>query len=190
MKSMFWEKNEQLELEVEIAASVAKVNVLRGCGGSCVASNATVKSSGMNSYFESGQRNIPTLDADAKPFVPDTSIQPGSQPDLHPLATRPKVRNVAQDLQPQLTLSRHSVAHRSAIKVTQSRPQFQYQSNHLAPLSPRSSDQSHIISVFEKQNEITALLVQQQSLSFLPSRDNQVFDGDSLQYHTFILRAF
>lgn len=52
-----------------------------------------------------------------------------------------------------------------------------------------SSDQSQIITVLEKQNEITALLVQQQSLSLLPKRDIQVFDGDPLQYHTF-MRAF
>ena len=67
--------------------------------------------------------------------------------------------------------------------------QVQGQSNQPAALEQSSSDQSHIVSVLEKQSEITALLVQQQSLSFLPKRDIQAFDGDPLQYHTFI-RAF
>ncbi|KAK0143558.1 hypothetical protein N1851_018298 [Merluccius polli] len=51
------------------------------------------------------------------------------------------------------------------------------QSNHHSALVTSSSDQSHIITVLEKQNEITAI------------RDIQVFDSDPLQYHTFI-RAF
>lgn len=41
----------------------------------------------------------------------------------------------------------------------------------------------------KRQNEITTLLIQQQQRSSLPKRDIQVFDGDPLQYHTF-LRAF
>ncbi|XP_049896027.1 uncharacterized protein LOC126387557 [Epinephelus moara] len=38
----------------------------------------------------------------------------------------------------------------------------------------------------ERQNEITALLVHQQSLSSMPKKEIQVFDGDPLQYQMFI----
>lgn len=43
--------------------------------------------------------------------------------------------------------------------------------------------------MLEKQNEITSLLVEQQSLFLLPKGDLQTFDGDPLRYQTFI-KAF
>lgn len=102
--------------------------------------------------------------------------------------TRPKVRGVAQDSRPQVMLSTHTEVKelQSAINVTQSHSRLQHQSEHHAGLVPSNSDQSHIITVLERQHEITALLVQQQSLSFLPRREIQVFDGDPLHYRTFI----
>lgn len=44
-------------------------------------------------------------------------------------------------------------------------------------------------NIMQRQNEITATLVQQQLLMSLPSRDIPAFDGDPLQYRSFI-RAF
>ncbi len=41
----------------------------------------------------------------------------------------------------------------------------------------------------QRQNDIAALLVQQNLCSVLPSRNISVFDGDPLQYRSFI-RAF
>lgn len=43
-----------------------------------------------------------------------------------------------------------------------------------------------MMSIMEKQNEITSMLVLQQSLTSLPKRDIQIFDGNPLQYHSFI----
>lgn len=52
------------------------------------------------------------------------------------------------------------------------------------PLSTNTnSDQDHMLSRMEKQNEITAMLVHQQCLASLPKRDIQIFDGDPLQYY-------
>nr|XP_054604785.1 uncharacterized protein LOC129165520 [Nothobranchius furzeri] len=48
---------------------------------------------------------------------------------------------------------------------------------------------SNIISVMIKQNKLTALLIQQQGLSALPKKEIPSFDGDPLQYQTFI-RSF
>lgn len=65
-------------------------------------------------------------------------------------------------------------------------------SEHAHVISPTTlpvssnGDQNNIVSVLAKQNEITALLVQQQCLSSMPKKDIQVFDGDPLQYQTFI----
>lgn len=48
---------------------------------------------------------------------------------------------------------------------------------------------SDIVNIMQRQNDITALLVQQNLCSVLPSRNIPVFDGDPLQYKSFI-RAF
>ncbi len=39
------------------------------------------------------------------------------------------------------------------------------------------SDQKHMLSIMEKQNEITSMLVHQQCLASLPKRGIQIFDG-------------
>ncbi len=46
-----------------------------------------------------------------------------------------------------------------------------------------------IVTIMQRQNDITAALVQQQRCSSLPARDIPLFDGDPLQYVSFI-RAF
>ena len=46
-----------------------------------------------------------------------------------------------------------------------------------------------IVAVMQRQNVITELLVKQQQLSQLPTKDIPVFKGDALQYKSFI-RAF
>lgn len=46
-----------------------------------------------------------------------------------------------------------------------------------------------LVDVLRRQNEITEMLIKQQRLALLPSRDIPVFDGDPLHFGTFI-RAF
>lgn len=46
-----------------------------------------------------------------------------------------------------------------------------------------------LLSVMQRQNEITSALVKQQQLASLPARDIPLFDGDPLQYISF-MRAF
>ncbi|XP_039548042.1 uncharacterized protein LOC120493481 [Pimephales promelas] len=184
-------KREEFELEVEIAASVAKVNVLRGSRGSRVSSHPSVKSNGMNSYLERGQKITKTLNAEAKSFVPDTNIPTLGQSNPHFSGTErvgKRVGNVIQSPRPQPTSSRRPevTGHQDTL---QSRPLPMHSTHQFSTQVTNSSDQSQIITVLEKQNEITALLVQQQSLSLLPKRDIQIFDGDPLQYHTF-MRSF
>lgn len=51
------------------------------------------------------------------------------------------------------------------------------------------NNQNDMVGIMQKQNESTALLVQQNTSSVLPPRNLQNFDGDPLQYKSFI-RAF
>ena len=46
--------------------------------------------------------------------------------------------------------------------------------------------QNNVLDIMKRLNEITTILIQQQQRSSLPRRDIQVFDGDPLQYHTFM----
>lgn len=55
-----------------------------------------------------------------------------------------------------------------------------------APSFRNISSEHNMMSIMEQQNEITAMLVQQQSLASLPKRDIQIFDGNPLQYHAFM----
>lgn len=54
---------------------------------------------------------------------------------------------------------------------------------------PRAQTGDDILTVMQRQNVITELLVKQQQLSQLPTRDISVFKGDALQYKSF-MRAF
>ncbi|XP_071058619.1 uncharacterized protein [Pseudochaenichthys georgianus] len=176
-------QREELEMEVEIAASRAKMNVLRRSGRSRAASNSSVSPNGMHSYLERGRKEA-TLSAGAKTFVPDTNRPTGGQSDAQFSHREHEVAN--GHLQHQATRISEANIHQSS---TQSHPQLQHQSNHPAALAPSSRAQNPLLNVLERQNEITSMLVQQQSLSFLPKREIQIFDGSPFQYQAFI-RAF
>lgn len=58
-----------------------------------------------------------------------------------------------------------------------------------APLEVNVPSSSVLADVLKRQNEITELLVKQQITSLLPNREIPIFDGDPLQFRSFI-RAF
>lgn len=62
-------RKEQLDLQMEIAASVAKVNVLKASKGSRI---SKVKSNGINSYLKKEQRKTSMLNINAQSNVPKT----------------------------------------------------------------------------------------------------------------------
>ncbi|XP_034530056.1 uncharacterized protein LOC117805434 [Notolabrus celidotus] len=189
-------RKEKLDLEMEIAASAAKLNVLKASNTSRVSSAVRSRVDGMSSYLEREKGRVQALNVDAEIFVPVVAGQAslytsvGGQLGQHLVDVRPKVRNV--ELQPQATLSYQLPGLDSKMKKsgTQSFNTGPYVEQDLsAPVMRSSTDQGRLISVLERQNEITSLLVEQQSLSLLPRRDIQFFDGDPLQYQAFI-RAF
>lgn len=139
----------------------------------------------MESYFEKRQQEKKTLNVEAHSFVPQ----------LQAMYTHGQI------------LPRHGVtSSQTPIITATDRAVTQIQSLTTAPLTLQSSirnpgehvtspatlpassngEQCNIFSVMEKQNEITALLIQQQCLSSMPKKEIQVFDGDTLQYQMFI----
>lgn len=86
----------------------------------------------------------------------------------------PQQANTNTHVQPQ---TRHS----------RTQQQSQLVSNYVPNAQPNGGDD--ILAVMQKQNVITELLVKQQQLSHLPTKDIPVFKGDALQYKSF-MRAF
>ncbi|CAL9682044.1 unnamed protein product [Knipowitschia caucasica] len=173
-------KMESMDLDMELAASVAKMNVLKASEGSRV----SAKSDGMNSYLQS--RNT-QLNVDASTFVPTFTTQKSQAEDtsIHKVnvAAKPKA-SFQTGLQSTATGPSHLVSIQAPLY--QSVPLIQPDHNmHISQSIP----DHRLFTVLEKQNEITSLLVEQQSLFLLPKRDLQAFDGDPLQYQTF-MRGF
>lgn len=84
----------------------------------------------------------------------------------------------------QANTNTHAQPHTQHSRIQQqSQPVFNYVSN------AQSNSRDDIIAVMQKQNVITELLVKQQQLSHLPTKDIPVFKGDALQYKSF-MRAF
>ena len=180
-------RKEQLGLQMEIAASIAKVKVLQASEGSRI---SRAKSDGMNSYFEREQRKALTLNADAETFVPVAGGEPSQyvsaddQLHSHLFDARPKERNLG--LQPRVTSFKPKIQ-QGKTQSTQACNQFQSCLEKPVPTMQNGTDHNRLITVLEKQNEITSLLVEQQSLLLLPKRDIQTFDGDPLQFQTFMM---
>lgn len=199
-------KKQQMELEAELAATTAKLNVLEA-GGSRVSSN------GMNSYCEKEERRIKsssTLDPMAKPYRPVAHIsqpQDWSLTNRQPVVDcRPKTQDwslphqpPAMDCRPkeaisfQLKSAKETRIHKplvtshplSTMTAWPDQSSSCQQTKHAPVCLPPDS----IIAIMHKQNEITASLVHQQRMLSLPTRDIPVFEGDPLHYQAFI-RAF
>ena len=132
-------RKENLALEMEIAASMAKVNVLRGSesGGSCITS-AQSKSKSIS------MRKAHTPNVDADTFVPGAGKPISGQPELHLLDARPKRRDVTQDMQSQLDALR-AIQTQPRLVETQLKHQstlpgtFQHQSSQPGTLQHQSS---------------------------------------------------
>lgn len=151
-------RKEQLNLQGEIEVQMAKLNVLKS---QSVSSDKSGHSGGKRSNLESDRRKTQILNASAKSFVPQTSVNVyGSVHDQLGSGVRPNGGVVQQGTQGDA-------------------------------LGPYDEDevQTNLYGVMRKQNEITTLLLKQQCLSSLPKRDLKVFDGDPFQYHAF-MRAF
>lgn len=196
-------KKGQLKLETELAASAARLAVLHASNLKCT-SQAT--SNGMNSYVEKEQRkgDVSVLNPKAKEFKPET-CKSTQQNDLTKVLL---LHDNTMEVQSKETV--HCLRNAS---IPQHIPNEQQQENNLQGMPQSLQDQlgaAHIkdeevksaypkqisqnpsgdlFAIMQRQNEITAALVQQQRSLSLPPRDIPIFDGDPLQYRAFI-KAF
>uniref|UniRef100_A0AAZ1XPU5 CCHC-type domain-containing protein n=1 Tax=Oreochromis aureus TaxID=47969 RepID=A0AAZ1XPU5_OREAU len=188
-------RKELLDLETEIAASAAKVNVLKASEMSRVSSAVNGKSDGMNSYLEREQGRLDVLNPNAPMFKPVLPEQPyqgvdASDHQAPVLDVRPKVKNISQPKVVSLEQSETKPqVFPGAVSTTRMMSQSHTQPKHLTHTVQGNEGHDPLVTVLQKQNEITTLLAEQQSLFLLPRRDIQFFDGDPLQYQTF-MRAF
>ncbi|KAI2646661.1 NEDD4 family-interacting protein 2 [Labeo rohita] len=198
-------KKEQLELETKIAVANAKLTVLQG-SSSC--SMASKNSDGMESYVKKGSKPKvkPTL---LNPHAPPFASQPSQQ---HVFLQPPQkqaeplvVKEVASV--PSAAYDRHGPActgdtvskpfvlqTRSSYVTSPVPPSFTLPTNptvtqDTSPLQSQNNPTGDLYSVLKQQNDITALLVKMQTAQLLPHREIPTYDGDPLQFNSF-MKAF
>lgn len=160
-------KREQLELDTEIAATHAKLAVLQ------VASSIhSRQSNGMASYIRKGAKPKPTNTS----FKPVTSVCVPPPSQQH--ASLPKPTTSQGSQLPQLP-SRPTVS--QSFQPTPSQQVF-------IPLQEQNQT-AGLYNLLQQQNDITSLLVQTQTSQLLPRREIPIYDGDPLQFNSFI-KAF
>uniref|UniRef100_A0A8C8DI38 Uncharacterized protein n=1 Tax=Oryzias sinensis TaxID=183150 RepID=A0A8C8DI38_9TELE len=172
-------KKEQLKMDEDIAAHVAKLNVLRS--QSVTSSRKSTKySDGMDSYLEKETSKQMVLNIDANSFIPQPPIkQRDTKQEPLEQGTRPKRESLPLyiDYEPRQYSENHN-----------NNEQTQYRS----PLNAGSEsrdEHNNVLGLMRKQNEITTLLIRQHCLSSLPKKEIPIFDGNPLNYHAFI-KAF
>lgn len=163
-------RQEQLELETELAAANAKISVLEAMR-SKDSSKASLRSDGMSSYLRKGV---------AQKAQEDVFTEKEQEPQV----VRPKTRGLpvkAHELQ--YTVEQSMQTHK-----TPELPDHQTSTIRRSYPVPRqeSSSVDKLAEIMEKQNKITEALVKQHSMSSLPSLAIPVFKGDPLDYQFFI----
>lgn len=175
-------EKEQLKLETELAATNAKLQILELNSSQC----GSKLSDGMNSYFERN-KGMSKLNPNVNIFVSekmdeDDNVLGAPAPVLQPSVVQPKHR-------PKTQMNEMLLQADAPVQVTTAVNENQTGHVHLQTQAPTGNYSSDIVNIMQRQNDITALLVQQNLCSVLPSRNTPVFDGDPLQYKSFI-RAF
>lgn len=178
-------RREQLELEAMLAASNAKLEVLAS------APDISTTSNGMSSYMSKSKRtaNVTELNPMAKEYRPVNHHQAQQGQDWAlPIGNSQPTARLTQQASQQ-----------SQAGLNQ-RTGSQMDDHHILPpqpLGPHSfnaqpveeQQRGNICSIMERQTEITTALAQQQRFMLLPAREIPLFDGNPLQYISF-MRAF
>lgn len=167
-------RKEQLQMDEEIAAHMAKLDVLRSQSILSGKTSITKRSDGMNSYLENGKLKPQALSADASSFIPQrTTKQKEIKHDYLDPRTRPKEKTA-----PWFTHSEPMSLHEPKQHSVYCDTQTQYGDALNANYGSGNEDQNNMLDIMRKQNEITTLLLQQQCLSSLPKREIPIFDGN------------
>ena len=183
-------KKEQLELETELAATNAKINVLEAMGSR----SSSRVSDGMNSYlrkgtahYETSSQSSPHTNKYVSDQVQQRHVLMETESSSQQQVVRPKETTYGPSVKAydMTQLTRHS--QRQNVQIHMQKSGQSHVNTELPVLN--DGNQGDIYNIIQRQNDITALLVQQNLSSTLPPRDIPVYDGDPLQYEVFI-RAF
>lgn len=175
-------KKEQLELETQLAVTNAKLRVLDLNSSQCGSkvSVRSKRSDGMNSHLnKSNAAPAIKLNPTAEVFVPEQKDDVNKNvhtTTVQPPAVRPKEKTEFPNMSKNQNVAFQA---QTAQPVSVESAHMQTQINH----------QPSLMDIMQRQNDITSMLVQQNMNSVLPPRDLPLFDGDPLQYKSFI-RAF
>lgn len=178
-------EKEQLEMETQLAIATAKLSVLQTSEGSV--ERMSKEEDTMNAYYAKHVKSCSSI----KCSNSKTSLQPrnGSiQQDN--LVVRPKERSSMQTQAPASMNCKSSSARQQ--NVSSYRPEDNIQTPYLLPpqiTAPVSAQDSTLYDIVQQQTNIAAQLLQQQALVSLPPRRILEFDGDPLQYGSFV-KAF
>lgn len=186
-------RKEQLELDTELAATTARLAVLQACGSS-VASKQT---DGMESYIRKGAKpksKATFLNPHATEY--ESSQQhfslPSRQGNVQSMVERPST----SDHDAARYSKQDDAAYQQNMQVFTGKSTLNPQSQTKpaviqTSLPPQGQTQTsgNLYSLLQQQNDITSLLVQMQTSQFLPHREIPIYDGDPLQFKTF-MKAF
>ncbi|KAL0152844.1 hypothetical protein M9458_051849, partial [Cirrhinus mrigala] len=157
-------KKEQIDLQTKIAVSMAKVNVYRAA-----ISEPSV-------HLEMSESRKKSDKMSSSNVIATASVQANA-----PVESR-SVSNSTRDVDVRSTQP-HSVQQPSSSSITPFQLSASFSGQQF------SNRGGNMVRLMERQNEIAVMLVQQCNTSLLPHRDILPFDGDPLQYQSFI-RSF
>lgn len=166
-------QKEQLELETELAASAAKLSAL--IGSSChasVTSGSVAYTDGMESYLKKGTELKHHVKVYNAPQMVTTQ-QKHLSANTHSNPIRPRKVDGHQTTSHQISQQPTSIPGAQQTTPAQDNPQII----------------GKLYNLLQSQTNTTALLAQIQCSQTLPHRDIPIFDGNPLQFKSFI-RAF
>lgn len=165
-------RKEQIDLDAEIAASTAKLSVLKTFEQQ---TSESVISDGMESYVNKGGKQKSTA-----PFLnPDSNKPPKDTSSSYEGLPLPPT---SQTVQQQNALTGTPVRRETTTRSTcPSVPDKGVQ------ISSNAGEQTiSTLRVLQKQQQITELLIQQQKASHLPPREIPIFEGGPLPFSSFM----
>ena len=197
-KEQLRKRRETLELHTELAATTAKLTVYKSAEEQ-IDSNSM---DGMNAYYDDmvdryRPKGMDLLVSDTveEPIDEMPSVRPKEGVQFQPpiLLSRPHIStqtagwdfeiSPTQNVSP-VTQVLSSPKQTQGIQISSPR---QTQSMQTTTQSQDGESKDNVCSILQRQNDITSILVRQQQLSLLPQKDIAIFDGDVLQFQSFIL---
>lgn len=163
------------EVQAEIAANTAKIEYLKNAENPVTNGNAVTKDA-MNVYCEEMLNETPSSATNTQEVRPKETVH--AQLSTAPMHSYPQNSNAIDQPTSMIADSKSSaqISHTAQAR----------------PLESRHSISSNVIqgpdlaAILQRQNNLTDMLVKQQLLSTLPRGEMPIFNGDILQYRSFL----